>query len=146
MSHPGSAPGPLVAAAARALVGTPFRLHGRDPAHGLDCVGLVHCALDGAGIATVPPGGYRLRNLAIDALLATAPRSGLREAEGPLAPGDVLLIGVGPAQHHLCVALGHDRFVHAHAGLRLVVEHRGVLPGPVLRHWRPHLHPKPEGN
>ncbi len=30
-----------LAAAALNLIGTPFRLHGRDPATGLDCVGLV---------------------------------------------------------------------------------------------------------
>ena len=43
MSGPRS--GAAIAAAARALVGVPFRLQGRDPALGLDCVGLVGAAL-----------------------------------------------------------------------------------------------------
>ena len=46
MSGPRS--GAAIAAAARALVGVPFRLQGRDPALGLDCVGLVGAAMRAA--------------------------------------------------------------------------------------------------
>ena len=38
-----------LAEAALGLLGVPFRLHGRDPATGLDCVGLVAEALRRAG-------------------------------------------------------------------------------------------------
>jgi cell wall-associated NlpC family hydrolase len=57
--------GERVAAAALALVGTPFRLHGRDPLTGLDCVGLAACALTMAGLTTQPPRRYALRNASI---------------------------------------------------------------------------------
>jgi hypothetical protein len=58
-----------LAAAALNLIGTPFRLHGRDPARGLDCVGLVAEAMRRAGFHPVPPGGYGLRALSVDALV-----------------------------------------------------------------------------
>lgn len=53
--------GAAIAAAARALVGVPFRLQGRDPALGLDCVGLVGAAMRAAGYAPMMPGDYGLR-------------------------------------------------------------------------------------
>ncbi|MCV0384523.1 MAG: C40 family peptidase [Erythrobacter sp.] len=134
--------GTAVAHAAEALVGTRYRLHGRVPETGLDCVGLVHAALSRAGLSPRAPAGYRLRSLDIEPLLALAAMSGLRPAEGPALPGDVLLVRPGPAQHHLHVALapgasGGARFAHAHAGLRRVAIHHGPLADPLLRHWRP---------
>ena len=129
--------GQKVADAAEALVGTPFRLQGRTPATGLDCIGLVHCALSQAGLSPVAPDGYRLRNVEIAGFLAFAERSGLVSASGPPMPGDVLLTRPGAAQHHLYVALDGGRFVHAHAGIRRVVLHAAPLAQPILRHWRP---------
>ena len=120
-----------VALAAQTLVGTRFRLHGRDPATGLDCVGMVAAALG----ATAPI-GYRLRNRDIAAALAFAPAAGLAEVSGPIEPGDVLLVRSGPAQHHLLVAGPNGGFIHAHAGLRRVVATPAPLVWPVERHWR----------
>lgn len=116
-----SAPGEALAAAARELVGTPFRLHGRDPATGLDCVGLVHAAIAAAGGNPVPPRGYGLRNLAIEGWLPLADRSGLIPAAAPIHAGDVLLIALGFGQHHLVIVSDVDEVIHAHAGLRRVV-------------------------
>ena len=120
-----------LALAAQALVGTRFRLYGRDPATGLDCVGLVAAALG----ATAPT-GYRLRNRDIAAALAFAPAAGLAKVSGPIEPGDVLLVRGGPAQHHLLIAGPRGGFIHAHAGLRRVVATPGPLPWPLERHWR----------
>lgn len=120
-----------VARAAEALVGTRFRLHGRDPATGLDCVGLAAAALGAPA-----PASYRLRNRDIAAALAFAPRAGLAEASGAIEPGDVLLARAGPAQHHLLIADTAGGFVHAHAGLRRAVITPAPLPWPVERHWR----------
>lgn len=120
------------AVAAEALLGTPFRLGGRDPATGLDCVGLVACALGGADA----PSGYALRNSAIDCHLAFAGNAGFVAAPGPGERGDLILAVPGPAQHHLLIALGPRRYVHAHAGLRRVVLHRGPLPWPERARWR----------
>lgn len=125
------------AAAAERLVGTPFRLHGRDPEHGLDCVGVVLfalrcCGVDGGGFAP----RYGLRNISIADLLPMAAALGLREVEGGRQRGDVLLVRAGPAQQHLLVITGRDRFVHAHAGMRRVVLQHGADGWPPLRHWR----------
>ena len=47
--------GAALAAAAESLVGTRFRLHGRDPDTGLDCVGLLAASLAAKEAATAPP-------------------------------------------------------------------------------------------
>ena len=58
-----------VEAAARALVGVRFRLHGRDAVHGLDCVGLValatgRAAPTGYGWRSGDEGGWRRCSIA----------------------------------------------------------------------------------
>lgn len=118
--------------AAAALLGTPFRLGGRDPATGIDCVGLVACALG----AVEAPEGYALRNSTIERHVAFATRAGFIAATGPIVRGDLILARPGPAQHHLLVALGPERFVHAHASLRVVALHHGPPPWPVSARWR----------
>ncbi|WP_242098503.1 MULTISPECIES: peptidoglycan endopeptidase [unclassified Sphingomonas] len=121
-----------VAAAARALVGAPFRLHGRDAAGGLDCVGVVALALQGGGHRVVVPSGYALRGgdpasviARIDAVLARAAAD---------APGDIVLTTTGPGQLHLAVRVAGG-FVHADAGLRRVVMRPGEPPWPLLAAW-----------
>lgn len=131
-----SGPGAALAVAAERLVGVPFRLHGRDPERGLDCVGLVAAALAATGRVVRAPTGYRLRPGCIDGFLEAAERSGLIDAEGPAAPGDVLLVRAGPAQPHLVVAASWGDFVHAHAGLGRVVLTPPPLGWPVERRWR----------
>ena len=128
--------GPLLAQAAERLVGTPFRLHGRDPHTGLDCVGLLHAALRACGHPGLQPFAYALHNSDISAGLAALGNAGLTGAAGPCEPGDVLLVRTGPAQVHLLIAAPGNRFVHAHAGLRRVAATPAPLPWPVLRHWR----------
>lgn len=127
--------GAALASAAERLIGVPFRLHGRDPACGLDCVGLVAVALVETGRPAFAPIGYRLRQAGIDTLLGAATRSGLLTAAGPIAPGDVLLARPGPAQHHLLIATAGG-FVHAHAGLGRVVLTPAPLDWPIDHHWR----------
>jgi cell wall-associated NlpC family hydrolase len=128
-----SADGAALAAAAEALAGTRFRLHGRDRA-GLDCVGLLACALRAIGRPADLPTGYALRSRRLPAL---DPRGwGFAEAGPPLRPGDVLLLRPGPCQHHLVIAATDRRFVEAHAGLRRVVVRPGPLDRPILGHWR----------
>ena len=125
------------ALAAEGLAGTRFRLHGRDPATGIDCVGLVVAAL--AHIArTVPePNGlYALKNSAIDRALALPRLAGLIAVSGAAMPGDVVLVRVGPAQCHVLILLAGDRFVHAHAGLGRVVVTPGPLVWPIEGRWR----------
>ncbi|MGN3974446.1 NlpC/P60 family protein [Tsuneonella sp. SYSU-LHT278] len=128
--------GARLAAAAEALAGTPFRLHGRDPASGLDCVGVVAAAFAACGHSPPKLCGYGLRNTAIHRWTDLASLVGLVDAAGGAKPGDVILVRPGAGQHHLLLALDRDRFVHAHAGLRRVVIQPGPLPWPVERRWR----------
>lgn len=104
-----------------ALVGCPFRLHGRTPATGLDCVGLVSASLEAIGERPIAPNGYGLRNLGIDQWLPLAALSGLKPVSGPITAGDILLIALPNCQHHLAIAADSQDVVHAHAGLRQVV-------------------------
>lgn len=130
------AAGDRIAAAAHALAGAPFRLHGRDPATGLDCVGLVWLALRNAGFPCEAPRRYALRNASIAQHLHFVDRAGLLAAHGAAQPGDILLLRCAPAQFHLAVAAQGSGIVHAHAGLRKVVAMPGPLPWPLIRMWR----------
>ena len=128
--------GLTLAAAAESLVGTPFRLHGRDPASGLDCIGLLVAALALTGRTIALPNGYALRARCIASLLPDPAVCGFAEASGPLQPGDVAMLRSGPVQFHLAIASSHGGYVEAHAGLRRVIHSPGVPPGPLLHHWR----------
>lgn len=121
--------GEAIVARARALIGTPFRLHGRDPL-GLDCVGLAMLAYRATDITA----DYALRTNDIARWRALLDERLVRRPAGTLAPGDLLLVRVGAAQLHIVIWTGAG-FVHAHAGLRRVVETPGRLPWPLLGAW-----------
>ncbi|ANY18809.1 NlpC/P60 family protein [Tsuneonella dongtanensis] len=125
-----------VAAAAARLEGAPFRLHGRDPATGLDCVGVVVAAFAACGVRLAGPVGYGLHNSGITRWLGLAEEAGFVEASGDPRPGDIILVRPGPGQHHLLITLPAGRFLHAHAGLRRVVVQPGPLGWPVVKRWR----------
>ena len=116
----------VIVARARACVGARFRLHGRDPEAGLDCVGVAAVAY---ALGRVPA-GYALRGGRAEWIVAEALALGFAAAVIPQA-GDLLLIAAGPFQHHLAVSTGNG-FVHADARLRRVVETPGVPGGPVI--------------
>ena len=121
------------ARAALALVGARFRLHGRDAAGGVDCVGVATAALRAAGFAGVVPSGYALRGgnpERIGAMLDT-----VATRIDVLRAGDVLLFSVGPGQLHLAVKTEHG-VVHADASLRRVVERPGPFPWRLIGAWR----------
>lgn len=120
-----------LAAAALDLVGTPFRLGGRDPAIGLDCFGVLHAALAAIGRLPTLPTDYRLRRLGLPDLSPWLAANGMRAAVGPDRPGDVRLCRVGPAQPH-CVILKAGGFVHAQLALGRVVATPGTPPWAAL--------------
>lgn len=128
--------GDELAGAALALVGTPFRLHGRDPARGLDCVGVLEAAAAACGTLARLPNRYTLRSRRLPELGGIARALSLHTASGPTRAGDVLLLRSGPCQHHLAIAVGESRIVHAHAGLRQVVASALPESWPVARRWR----------
>ncbi len=123
-----------VVAAARGAIGARFRLHGRDPAFGLDCVGLAGLAARAAGFQGDIPSGYALRGGDEAAIAVAFSAAGLAASDVP-APGDLALFATGPGQFHLAV-LVPGGIVHADAMLRRVVERPGVPPWPMLGCWR----------
>ena len=127
-----------IAEEAGRLVGTRYRLWGRNRDTGLDCVGLVLLALRQAGIALsdIPP--YQLRNRSIVRQVESVRADRLLHLDGsaPICTGDVVLCQCGPAQHHLLIAAGQGGFIHAHAGLRRVVSQPGSVPWPITSIFR----------
>lgn len=128
--------GDALAVAAEALVGVRFRLQGRDPTHGLDCIGVLAAALAAIGRPAPLPVGYALRSHRLPPLEALVAACGFAETCAPPAPGDVLMLKIGPCQHHLLIAARGGGFVHAHAGLGRVVVTPGPPGWPVLHRWR----------
>lgn len=119
-----------IATRAAALIGTRFRLHGRDPATGLDCVGLVACA---AGAAA--PTGYALRGGDPARVAQALHAAGFAPAAAGTRPGDVLLMRPGPGQLHLGIRSRHG-LIHADAGLGRVVERPGEPDWEIIGTWR----------
>ena len=121
---------------ARALVGTPFRPQGRGE-HGLDCVGVALRAFD------VPAEGvrrdYRLRGDYWDEVRGELRRYFRRVPVTQLRSGDLMLVKVAADQLHFAVRTGAG-FVHAHAGLRRIVETPGVPDWPMLGVYRRRRH------
>jgi lipoprotein Spr len=119
-----------IAARARALVGVRFRPQGRNAETGLDCVGLalLALALDRA------PGGYAMRGGSLAALETALSNWGLRRIR-KAEVGDLLVLRAAPEQLHLAITT-EAGFVHAHAGLRRVVETPGQPEWPLVGIWR----------
>ena len=128
--------GERLATASLQFLDAPFRLHGRNPETGLDCVGLLLASLGAVGARGSQPCGYGLRNHTADRWLALAPQWGLTDADGPILPGDVLVARPGPLQHHIMIVLDDHTVIHAHAGLRRIVREPLSKSASVIRHWR----------
>lgn len=129
--------GQALAEAARRLVGARFALHGRDPALGLDCVGVLAAALEHCGFRARWPAHYTLRGTheaSIADVLAQLPLKRIEPQRS--SPGDVLLLRPAPCQLHLAIATAPVRIVHAHLGLRRVVEAALPTQWPLLGQFR----------
>lgn len=123
-----------IVARARSAIGARFRPQGRMIERGLDCIGVVATAI---GIEPdQAPDDYRLGDGDPDAA-GTAFRSCgfTRLPENEAEPGDVLLVRIASTQLH-AVVLTRGGHIHAHAGLRRVVETPGAVPWPVVSAWR----------
>lgn len=128
--------GPALAAAAQGLIGARFRLNGRAPDTGLDCLGVLAAALAAIGRPAALPTHRSLRQRGPVDGDGLARDAGLVTARQPIEPGDVLLVRCSPVQLHVLVALGAERFVHAHAGLGRVVAGARDPAWTVAGHWR----------
>lgn len=124
--------GGAVAERALALVGAPFLLGGRDPARGIDCIGLAALALGGAPDL---PAGYRLRGGSGARWHGWFERHGFERVLAAARPGDLVLVRPVPLHFHMLVSVPCG-FVHAHAGLRRTVFLPAPSPWPVDSIWR----------
>lgn len=122
--------------AAGSLIGTPFRLNGRDAQSGVDCLGLIIVALRKAGHPVADPRDYRLRQRTVDHLMPFARRNGFEPHLGITVPGDLLLFALPGLQHHVALAADQGRIIHAHAGLRRVVEGQADPNWIAVATWR----------
>lgn len=125
-----------LALAAQGLVGTRFRLHGRDPLNGVDCIGLLGAAMARCGQPIALPTGYTLRLGDLAPWLPDPARLGFTHVDGPIMPGDVVLLLLGAGQFHLAIAAAPHGWIHAHAGLRRVVFTPLLPAGRIAHHWR----------
>lgn len=103
------------------MVGAPFRAQGGDPATGVDCAGLVWAAYAAAGLRLVRPRDYPLRGWARARVEEALTAAGFVAVDAAVRDGDVALIAFAAGQFHLGL-IGPGSLVHAHAGLRRVVE------------------------
>jgi cell wall-associated NlpC family hydrolase len=123
-----------IVARARALVGVRFRLQGRDPEHGLDCIGVMM-------MATRIPAARVRRNYGLhacdpDEMHGQFEEAGfIRIAPAAAGQGDMLVVRPGPTGLHVVILTGSG-YLHADARLRKVVEVPGEVPWPILSAWR----------
>jgi cell wall-associated NlpC family hydrolase len=128
--------GALIAARAETQLGVPFRLHGRAPGRGLDCIGLAAYSLFGSGGLVEVATNYHLRGHYEDWLAAELQTLGLRlQLQGRQRnQGDLIVFRPSSKQVHLGI-VAPGGIIHAHAGLRKIV----VTPEPpwsVIDLWR----------
>ncbi len=124
---------PRMIDAARACVGTPFCHQGRAPGAGLDCIGLVICALRAGGMEGLRDRRNYSRLPEPGALRRALETHGFAQAGGPEEAGDILLFRFNRAPQHVALAAGAGRMIHAYAPLGRVVE-CAIGPG-----WRRRL-------
>ena len=117
---------------ARALVGTPFRPQGRGP-DGMDCVGVAIVTF-GVPVDSVRS-NYRLSGDHSSELREQLVQYLRRVPSTRLRSGDLMLMKVSREQVHLGVRT-QSGFVHAHAGLHMVVETPGLPEWPLSAVYR----------
>ena len=117
---------------ARSLIGTRFRAQGRDPAYGLDCLGLAMLAyrIDEIGVRR----DYRLSGDHRRELMTRLADGFRRVSPRTARAADLMLIEVAANQCHLAVRTASG-FVHADAR-RGVVETPGAPSWPVVATFR----------
>ncbi len=115
----------------RQYLGIPFRLGGRDPATGIDCIGLVALVFGKVGNA---PKGYAMRGASLARWAGELDRNFLRRTDDAMQSGDIALLETGPSTWHVGVWSG-NALIHADVRRGRVVETPAPLPWPVIGIW-----------
>lgn len=116
--------GDMIAAAADAMVGVPFKHQGRNPHAGVDCAGLVLCSVWSAGCELPDCIGYGPQPQA-HVLLAELQQRARRIHRDDAEPGDILLFQYRVEMPmHFAVLLANNYVVHAHGQTGKVIKHR----------------------
>jgi cell wall-associated NlpC family hydrolase len=112
--------GEKLAEAARLCKGTRFHKNGRDAKRGLDCAGLVICALSGIGVEC-PDADYQLNQFHDHFELMTGMLAQVfDQVDEPLQCGDVLALRGQGSPNHMAVYIGNTVIVHAVPGVGVV--------------------------
>jgi cell wall-associated NlpC family hydrolase len=125
--------------AARRMVGSRWRLHGRIPAAGLDCGGLLVAAMADVGIEAVDSLDYDARMPPPELLWSLCRQNGTEQPWSDQGEGRVGLCSWdrGDLPRHLVVMLAERRIAHVDASARRVVEvPAGWLDGRLLSVFR----------
>lgn len=116
--------------AARALLGVPFLHQGRDPAIGLDCVGVAIAAARACGVQVIDRVGYGRMPIGDEVwsgpsgglLGAIDEQPGLRRVRGAPRAGDVLVLRFARLPQHVAICAG-ETMIHGWESVGRCVEH-----------------------
>lgn len=122
--------------AAESLVGTPFKVRGRDPRTGVDCIGMLCAALEIIGRDPPVLPTYAMRNIDRARFEPLLVQLGLEPTQGSLQPGDIVLLHPSAAQYHIAIIGSSGRIIHAHASLGCVVASPPVVLWPIEARWK----------
>jgi len=115
-----------VIAAARSLIGTPFRHQGRIPGVALDCAGTgISAVYIGAGIVIEDFSGYP--RTPFDGMLKKMfdQQDHLEQIPiSDMAPADILLMRISKAPQHVAILSYDGYMIHAYQSVGKVVEQR----------------------
>lgn len=110
-------------AAARSYLGTPFHHQGRLPGVGMDCAGVVVCALQSCGYAVVDHQGYgRIPSMGIFQQAVLEHCETIPQSE--VLPGDLMLFAFRDEPQHIAIVSNLDpvMIIHAYSDVGRVVE------------------------
>ncbi len=107
---------------ARSCVGSPFRHQGRNPAFGLDCVGLIVYVAKSVGLAAFDHLDYK-RIPVREAISSHAHSAGfIQRSKSDMQPGNIIILKFGKYLEHAAI-LSDRGIIHACEKYGRVVEH-----------------------
>lgn len=123
-----------IVAAARAMLGTPFHHQGRVPGVGVDCAGLVVCALQQSGLDVSDRAGYgRIPAQGLFSQTVAEQCDAIDLAD--VQPGDLLSFAFRSDPQHIAIVVSIDPIMMIHA----VQTNKRVVENGLDATWRERL-------